>query len=51
MWQLLDSMQLTKSDKSEDRDWMQTFCEEIVEPECVACFKYTVHLLNDLQIS
>lgn len=35
MWQLLNSVQSTKNDKGDDRDWMQTFCEEVVEPECV----------------
>ena len=33
MWQLLETVQSTKSDKAEERDWMQSFCEELVEPE------------------
>ncbi|TEB36846.1 hypothetical protein FA13DRAFT_1088137 [Coprinellus micaceus] len=33
MWQLLEAVQSTRGDKVEERDWMQSFCEEIVEPE------------------
>ena len=39
MWQLvhgLESKGQTSTDgKKGDRDWMQIFCEDLVEPQCV----------------
>ncbi|KAJ2933537.1 hypothetical protein H1R20_g3549, partial [Candolleomyces eurysporus] len=41
MWQLLNSVQSTSMNssaakKEDERDWMQIFCEEVVEPEYVS---------------
>ena len=40
MWQLvhgLESKSQTNTDgKKSDRDWMQIFCEDLVEPQCVS---------------
>ena len=49
MWQLMSGLELvsTKSNsisnsKEDGRDWMQVFCEEIVEPQWVSSIPSTV---------
>ncbi|KAF6759540.1 hypothetical protein DFP72DRAFT_136106 [Ephemerocybe angulata] len=33
MWQLLNTVQSSNAERNDERDWMQVFCEDIVEPE------------------
>ena len=38
MWQLLSELESQEKDASkESKDWMQTFCEDVLEPEFVHC--------------
>jgi hypothetical protein len=55
MWQLvhgLESKSQTNTDgKKSDRDWMQIFCEDLVEPQCVSFLVLHASLVFSNRIS